>query len=323
MAKLVQRRSVSCVDRRAWTLIGALAMLWGASYMFIKVGLDGGLTPVGVVVARTTLAALVLIPIAARAGALRALHGGALGWIVVLALVQVVAPFLLITIGELHISTSLAAILVSISPIFTALLALGFDAAERSSGLRAIGVLLGIAGVGMLFGIDLTGGSDELLGGLAILVASLGYAVGPLTSKHRLAGIPPVAIVAATMTASALLLAPALAFTGVADRPPDAGTIAATLTLGLGGTGIAFLIFYTLIAEVGPARAALVSYIAPGFSIIYGALLLDEPIGVGTVVGLALILAGSYLGAGGRTPGRARLRDPGGEDRALLPSKEA
>jgi drug/metabolite transporter (DMT)-like permease len=300
--------------RGAWVLIGVLAALWGASYMFIKDGLDGGLSPVAVVFVRTALAALVLVPVAVHRDALGALRNRrAATWVLVLALVQVVAPFVLITVGEQHITTSLAAILVASSPIFTALIAMRFDAAERAVGWRAVGVAIGIAGVALLFGVDLTGGAEQALGGLAILLASVGYAIGPLTSKHRLQGIQPVAIVTGTMATSAVLLIPVLPFTGFADRVPDAGTVAAMLALGLGGTGLAFLIFYTLIAEVGPARASLVAYIAPGFSVVYGALLLDEPVGVATVAGLLLILAGSYVGAEGRLPWANRPVEPMGE----------
>ncbi len=305
------------MHRRAWVLIGVLAALWGASYMFIKVALDDGVTPVAVVFIRCALAALVLIPVAVHRDALRALRGPVLGWIVALALVQVVAPFLLITVGELHISSSLAAILVSSAPIFTALLALRFDAAERSSGWRAVGVVVGIAGVALLFGVDLTGGTEEILGGLAVLLASLGYAVGPLTSKHRIqpAGVPPVAIVTATMLVSSLVLLPVLPFTGILDGGGrlELDSVASLVALGVGGTGLAFLIFYTLIADVGPARATLVAYVAPGFSVVYGAAILDESIGVGTIAGLALILAGSYVAAEGRLPWAGRPVAPVGE----------
>ena len=284
--------------------------------MFIKVALDDGLEPVAVVFIRCALAALVLIPVAIHRDALRAVRGPVAGWVVLLAFVQVVAPFLLITIGELHISSSLAAILVSSAPIFTSLLALRFDPAERSRGWRAVGILVGIAGVALLFGVDLTGDREEVLGGLAILLASLGYAIGPLTSKHRIqsAGIQPVGIVTATMIVSSVVLLPVLPFTGIAtEGAPGLDAIGSLLLLGVGGTGVAFLIFYTLIADVGPARASIVAYVAPGFSVVYGAAILDESIGVGTVAGLALILAGSYLAAEGRLPWADRPVAPVGE----------
>jgi len=318
------------VHRRAWVLIGVLAALWGASYLFIKVALDDGFSPVAVVWLRTALALVVLAPVAVHQRALSALRGPVLGWIVALALIQVVVPFLLITVGELHISSSLAAILVSAAPIFTALLALRFDADERSTGWRAIGIVVGIAGVALLFGVDLTGGLEEALGGLAVLLAALGYAIGPLMSKHRIhgAGVPPVAIVTAAMAVSTVVMAPVLPITGISDGGLGLDAAGSLLALGLGGTGVAFLIFYTLIADVGPARASLVAYIAPGFSIVYGATLLDETITVATVGGLILILAGSYLGAEGRLPWAGRPVEPcgelseiGGEELALVASE--
>jgi drug/metabolite transporter (DMT)-like permease len=298
---------MGAVHRRAWVLIGALAALWGASYMFIKVGLDD-LDPVAVVFVRTLLGFAVLAPIAVSTGALRAVRP-VLPSVVLLAAVQVAAPFLLISVGEQHISSSLAGILVSAAPIFTALLALRFDHAERSHGWSLVGVVVGIAGVALLFGIDLTGGAEELLGGLAILLASLGYALGGLLIKHRMRGVPPIGIAATTMGIAAVMMVPALPFS-LPDHTPGLDTVGAMLGLGAGGTGLAFLIFYTLIADIGPARAFVVSYIAPGFAVIYGAALLDESVTAATVAGLALILAGSYLSAEGRLPGRGARSQP-------------
>jgi drug/metabolite transporter (DMT)-like permease len=299
------------VHRRAWVLIGVLAALWGASYMFIKVGLDD-LSPVWLVFVRTALAAVVLVPLALSRGVLGAARG-AYGWVALLGGVQIAAPFLLISLGEQHVSSSLAGILVSAAPIWTALLAMRFDAAERSRGWSLVGVLVGIAGVALLFGVDLTTGTGEILGGLAILFASLGYAVGAMVVKHRVRGVPALGIVAWTTTVGAALMVPLLPFSAP-DHAPALDTVGAMLALGAGGTGLAFLIFYTLVGEVGPARASLVAYVAPGFSVVYGALLLDETIGVATIGGLALILAGSYLGAEGRLPWTSRpVVEPLGE----------
>jgi drug/metabolite transporter (DMT)-like permease len=297
------------VHRRAWLLIGVLAALWGASYMFIKVGLDDGLHPTAIVFLRTLLGALVLVPVALARQALAPVRER-LGWVTALAIVQVVVPFVLITVGEERISSSLAGILVSSAPIFTVLLALRFDPAERATGWRLVGIVVGIAGVALLFGVDLTGEVDELLGGAAVLVASLGYAIGSLLIKHRLPGVAPIGVAASTMAISAATMLPFAAF-HVPSHAPGLDTAAAMLALGAGGTGLAFLIFYTLIADVGPARATIVAYVAPGFAVLYGAALLDEAVTVATITGLALILAGSWLGAEGRIPGRgAKIAEP-------------
>jgi drug/metabolite transporter (DMT)-like permease len=252
------------------------------------------------------------VPIAHRQGALTALRPH-LPTIGVLAVVQVGAPFLLITFGEKHIASSLAGILVASAPIFTALLALRMDREEMATGWRLVGVLVGILGVGMLFGVDLSGDSAALLGGLMVLLASLGYAIGPLQMKRRLQGVPPVGTAAATMTLAALLLTPAVPF-ALPSHAPGLDTVASLLVLGAGGTGIAFLIFYTLIAEIGPGRATVVAYIAPGFSVAYGIVLLDERFTLGTAAGLLLILGGSWLAAGARLnrsgPSRSTVPEP-------------
>jgi drug/metabolite transporter (DMT)-like permease len=276
--------------------MSVLAALWGASYMFIKVALDD-VSPFVVVWVRLVLAALVLLPIAHHRGALSELRPH-LPTVLFLSIVQVAAPFLLITFGEKHIASSLAGILVASAPIFTALLAFRLDRAELATGWRLVGIMVGIVGVALLFGVDLSGDSAALLGGLMVLLASLGYAIGPFEMKRRLQGVQPVGIAAATMTLAALLLTPVIPFVWPAHAP-GFDTIASLFALGAGGTGVAFLIFYTLIAEVGPGRATVVAYIAPAFSVVYGVVLLDEAFTASTAAGLLLILGGSWLAAGG------------------------
>jgi drug/metabolite transporter (DMT)-like permease len=275
------------------------ASLWGASYMFIKLASEDLSAP-GVVCLRTTLGALVLIAMARQRGALGALRGH-WGALAAVAAVQVVVPFLLITVGEHHIASSLTGILVSSAPIFTALLAIRFDPEQRLRGWGMAGIGVGLAGIVLLFGIDLSTDATALLSGGMVLLASIGYAIGSLLVKHRLRGVPPVAIAAATIGLSAVATAPLFALS-LPSNPPTMGTVGALLVLGAGGTGIAFLIFYTLIAEVGPARASIVAYLAPAFSLLYGVTLLGEPLTLAAVGGLALILAGSWLGAEGRAP---------------------
>ncbi len=284
--------------------MGMLAALWGASYLFIKVALEDGIEPFFIVFSRLALGGLVLVPIAISRGAWSALRGN---WpaLAVLTIVQVVLPFLLITYGERHIASSLAGILVASAPIFTALLAVRFDQEERSRGIAAAGVVMGIVGVGLLFGVDLSGEATALAGGLMVLLASLGYAAGGLYVKHRVRDVPAVGIAAATMVVGTIVLAPAALLT-LPSTAPSAKAAGSLLVLGAGGTGIAFLIFYTLIASVGPSRALLVSYLAPAFAVFYGVWLLSEPLTAGALLGLVLILAGSWVAAEGRLPGRPR-----------------
>lgn len=293
------------MDRRAWTLLLSLGAIWGASYLLIKIGLRD-LSPGMVAFVRVILAAGVLLALAAARDALGG-FGSQAGWIFLIALAQVSAPFVLIAAGEQHISSSLAGILVASAPLFTALLAIRFDSDERAEGMRLVGVLLGVIGVGLLLGVDLSGSGDELLGGLAVLLAGLGYAIGGLLAKHKLADRPPIGVAAWVLAAGTALLLPA-AVIGAPDAVPGIGPAAAVIALGVVGTGIAFAIFYELIATVGPARTFIVTYLAPAFAVAYGVTLLDEEITITTIGGLVLILFGSYLAAEGRNPLRRRGR---------------
>ena len=292
------------MDRRAWTLLLTLSAVWGASYMLIKIGIRD-FSPGMVAFLRVALAAAVLLALAGRRGSLGG-FSGVIGTVAVLALVQVAGPFLLIAAGEQEISSSLAGILVTSTPLFTALLAIWVDQNERSQGSRLVGIGLGVAGVALLLGVDLGGSGGQLLGGLAIVLAGLGYAVGGLLAKSRVADRPPIGVAAWVLAGSTVLLAPVAAI-GFPDSVPGLGPAAAIGVLGIVGTGVAFVILYELFATIGPSRAWTVTYLAPAFAVVYGAVLLDERITVATLAGLALILIGSYLAAEGGNPLRGRV----------------
>jgi drug/metabolite transporter (DMT)-like permease len=285
----------------------ALAAIWGASYLFIKIGVRD-FSPAMVSWVRVALAAGVLGGLAASRGVLGG-HGYRWKVLALVGVVQVAGPFVLIAAGEQEISSSLAGILVTSAPLFTAILAIWVDHEERSHGLRLVGVLLGFAGVVVLLGVDLGGSGDELLGGLAVVLAGLGYAMGGFLVKHRLADAPAVGVAAWVMVASTVVLAP-FAILSFPDEAPAVGPIVSVATLGVLGTGIAFAIFYELIATVGPARAFIVTYLAPGFAVVYGATLLDETITVSTIAGLILILGGCWLAAEGRLGRRREAPEP-------------
>lgn len=284
------------MDRRNWILLLALAALWGASYLFIKIGLDD-LSPAGIVFTRTALAALVLLPFAIRSGGMAPLWRRAPA-LTVLAALQVAGPFLLISAGEQHIASSLAGILVASAPIFTAIFAIWIDQSERLSTNGVIGVVIGILGVALLLGVEVEG--SGLAGGLMVVLASVGYALGGFGLKRYFTGYQPLALVASTMTASAIMTLPLF----LIDLPSHVGldTAGAMAALGLGGTGIAFVIYYTLNHAIGPTKTSLVAYIAPIFAVVYGVTLLDEDFGFTTAVGIVLIVGGSWLAA--KSPAR-------------------
>jgi drug/metabolite transporter (DMT)-like permease len=287
---------------RTWLSLAVTAALWGASYMFIKVSLDGDLSEAFIICGRTLLGAAILLPLAIRSGAIPMILERK-RYAIALAAAQVVVPFALITFGENHVPSSLAGILVATAPLFITLIAIKVDPEERSSGWGLVGVLLGMVGVVLLFGVDLSGDSETLIGGLMVVGSGLCYAIAVLIAKRGFTGVPPVGVVVSNLTISAVVYLP-WALATLPTHSPGADAILSMIALGAGGTGLAFLLFYTTIAEVGPARASIVSYVAPAFSVVYGVTLLDEDLTFGTIGGLVLILAGSWLAGSGRLPGR-------------------
>jgi drug/metabolite transporter (DMT)-like permease len=287
------------VSARAWALFAAVSVIWGMPYLFIKIAVDE-ISPSLVAWSRLTIAAVVLLPLAWRLGALRGLRER---WriLTVFAAVEMAVPWPLLGFGEVHVSSSFAAILIAAVPLFVALLATRFDHSERPTPTRLIGMLIGLAGVVALVGIDIGGKGDELLGALAILLVAFLYAIGPMIVKRRLSDVDPLGPVAASVGIAALLVTP-FALADLPDSVPSADTLASVAVLGLFCSALAFLLFFSLIAEVGPGRATVITYVNPVVALALGVAILDESVTTGVVVGLLLILAGSWLSTDGRLP---------------------
>jgi drug/metabolite transporter (DMT)-like permease len=321
------------MSTRAWVAFAAVSTLWGMPYLFIKIAVDDGVGPVFLAWVRVVLGAAVLLGLAWRAGTLRALRGR-LRWVAVFGLVEVSLPFPLIAAGEQHVSSSLAAIIVAAAPLFVALLALRFDADERVTGGRLVGLLVGLAGVVALMGIDVAGRGDEMLGALAVLTAAFCYAIGPLVLKRHLADLDPRASMGAALAVAAVALTPAAAATTPSSMP-STSALTALAVLGLFCTAAAFVFYGALVAEAGPGRALVITYVAPVVALALGVAVLGESLGAGAIVGLLLILAGSWLSTDGRLPpglvralGRMRMRDqssraPVGDELRWVGSKPA
>jgi drug/metabolite transporter (DMT)-like permease len=294
------------VSLRGWALFAAMSVAWGVPYLFIKIAVDDGLSPGFVAWSRVALGALVLLPVALRSGALRGLP---LRWLVAFAITEISIPFPLIGFGETRVSSSFAAILIASLPLMITFLALRFDRSERPTRARLFGMLVGLSGVAALVGIDLGGTGSELIGAGAILVATMGYACGPLIVKRQLSDADPLGPVTAAMAFAAIILVPF----GIGDFPsqtPSGDAIFAVVVLGLVCSATAFLLFFRLIAEVGPSRATVITYVNPVVALALGVAVLGESITAGAVAGLLLILAGSWLATDGRLPpGLAALGD--------------
>jgi len=221
-----------------------------------------------------------------------------LGWIAAFALAELVLPFPLIAIGEQHVSSSLAAILIAAAPLFVALLALRFDASERVSGRRLCGLVLGLAGVAALMGLDISGRLDELFGVVAVLAAALCYAAGPMVLKRKLDDLDPRISMTASLIVLALALAPAAALQ-LPPALPSASALGALIALGVVCTAAGLVLYGWLVSALGAGRALVVTYLNPLLAVGLGITVLGERPGIGTIAGLLLILAGSYLSTGG------------------------
>jgi drug/metabolite transporter (DMT)-like permease len=292
------------VNARGWGLFAAVSLLWGIPYLLIKVAIEDGMTPGFLAWVRCAIGSAAVLPFALASGAMRGLLPR---WRLMsgFALIQVVLPWPLIAFGEQRISSSLTAILIGSMPLLVALFALRFDPEERPGRLQLAGLLMGMAGVVALVGIDVGGHAAELLGAICVLLAALGYAAGPVIVKLNLPDAEPLGIATVSLMLAAVMLAPVAAFSVPAEVPALDG-ILAILVLSIACSAVAFIFFFALVREVGPSRAAVTTYVNPVVAVTVGVLVLDESIGAGTVAAMGLILLGSWIatmvGPGARAP---------------------
>lgn len=305
------------MSRRAWLAFATCSVLWGIPYFLIKVALED-VSPAFLAWARIALGAALLVPVAWRVGALAGLRARA-RTVLAFALVEVAVPFTLVPVGERFVSSSLAAILIAGVPLAVAALAARWDPSERVGGLRLAGLLVGLAGVVALVGVDVGGHLRELLGVACLVVATIGYAAGPMLIRLRMADLHPLGPVAGALAVASVVLAPA----AVASWPsalPSAGVLAAIGVLGALCTAVALAVMFFLVGEAGPSRAALITYVNPVIAVALGVAFLGERVGAATVAGLLLICAGSWLAGGGRPPRGGRLAWRARADRLPRPS---
>ena len=296
------------VNRRHLAMLLGLAMLWGASFLFIKVAVRE-LTPATLIVGRLGLAAItlgLLVPFVVGTGeTLRQLRAYA-GWLVVVALVNTAIPFWLLSWGETRIDSGLASIIQASVPIFNAVIAFVAFREVRVTGVRLVGVAVGFVGVALLVGAQPEG---KALGALAVVGMAFCYGLGGLLTGRYLKSARPI-VVAFASTAIATIVA--LPF-GVAEAPahmPSWKTIGCVVALGVPGTALAYLRFFGLITGAGAAYASLVTYLIPPIALAYGAIFLGERFGATAFGGLALILGGVALGTGALSLRRARQPQP-------------
>lgn len=285
------------MSRRGWVLFLAMGVVWGIPYLLIKIAVEE-LSPPTLVLARTALAAVLLLPIAFARHQIRPLLSR---WrpFLLFTVVEICVPWVLLGYAEQRLSSSLTGLLIAAVPIVGAVLALVSGEREPIGTRRLVGLLAGVAGVGALVGFELGAGD----GGATLSIAGVVfcYALGPIILARSLSGLPAFGVVAASLGVAAILYLPV----GIAQAPttwPSTEVLLAVVVLAVVCTALAFLLFFALIAEVGPARSTVITYVNPAVAVLLGVVLLDETFTVATAVGFALILLGSVLATARTAP---------------------
>jgi drug/metabolite transporter (DMT)-like permease len=278
------------MTRRALLLFIAMSVIWGLPYLFIRIAVSD-LSPVVLVFARTAIGAMIMLPIALARGEVRGL---ARYWLPLLAFsaLEVGIPWLMISNAEQKISSSLAGLLIAVVPLVGVVIATALGNREHLGLASISGLLMGLVGVGAIVGFDLKSSGWVPLVEMAIVV--IGYAAGPAILARYLGALPPVGVTAVSLTVCALVYAPLAAFQWPHSFPrPE--TIGSVAVLAVVCTAIGFLLFFALVAEIGPVRGLVITYINPAVAAVLGVIVLRESFTVWMAVGFVLVIAGSTL----------------------------
>jgi drug/metabolite transporter (DMT)-like permease len=283
------------MSRRSWALFAAMCVIWGIPYLLIRIAVRD-VAPGTLVFLRTGIGGLVLLPLALTRGG----FGPVLRrWrpLVAFTVIELAVPWLLLSDAETRLSSSLSGLLVAAVPLVGVLVARVTGADDRADVSRLIGLGLGIAGVAMLVGLDL--GDLHAWSLVEVGIVVVGYAVAPVIMARSLSDLPSIPVVSASLLLAAIAYLPYAVI-----RPPrslDAQEISSIAVLGLVCTALAFVVFFALINDIGPARATVITYVNPAVAVLFGVVLLNERFTLGMAIGFPLILAGSVLAARRRT----------------------
>jgi drug/metabolite transporter (DMT)-like permease len=287
---------MAAVSRKALVLFAVMCVVWGIPYLLIKVAVSE-ITPASLVFLRTGIGALLLFPVAIARREVRPIFP-AWRWLIAYTVAEMAIPWFLLSSAETKLSSSLSGLLVAAVPLIGALLAWITRSEHQLDGRRLAGLGVGLAGVAVLLGFDITG--HDLLAVAEIGVCTVGYAVGPMIISRKLSHLSSVGVVAASLAFAALVYAP-VGIIQLGDSHPTAKVLASAVTLGVVCTALAFVLFFALIAEIGPVRATVIAYFNPAVALVLGVTILGEPLRIGAVLGFALILLGSVLATRRRT----------------------
>ncbi|SRR5258706_2399687 len=267
-----------------------MSVIWGLPYLFIRIAVSD-LSPVVLVFARTAIGALILLPIVLVRGQLRGLFKS---WIPLLAFaaVEIGLPWVMLASAEQRITSSLAGLLVSAVPLVGVVIATSMGNREHLGVASIGGLLVGVVGVAAIVGFDLRASSWLALVEMGVVVVA--YAVGPVIVSRYLSGLPSMAVIAVSLAACSIVYAPLAAVQWPASVPPM-DTIVSVAVLAVVCTALAFVLFFALIAETGPVRATVITYINPAVAAVLGVIVLHESFTFGMAAGFVLVIAGSVL----------------------------
>ncbi len=287
------------MTRKSWSLFVAVGFLWGIPYLLIRVAVRD-FSPAMVVFSRVLIGALILVPLALRQKS----FGAALKnfkYIFLYAAVEIMGPWFLITKAEMKISSGLAGLLVATVPIWATIYASITGDKTVWHHKRLMGLVIGFVGLVAVVGIESLSGKNSIWAIFSILVAAVGYALAPNMIMKKLPHVSGLAINALAMTMATVVYAPFAIIqwpTGHVSRD----SLLSVIALGIFPTAMAFVVFFAVLKEIGPARASLVTYLNTAFAVVLGVLILSEPLTLGIIIGLPLVLAGSYFAS--RKPNR-------------------
>jgi drug/metabolite transporter (DMT)-like permease len=278
------------VTRRGLLLFAAMSLLWGIPYLFIRIAVSE-ITPASLVFARTAIATLILLPIAFRRGEVRPVLAR---WAPLLAFaaVEIGLPWMMLATAEKRVSSSLTGLVIAGSPLVSTVIALGLRSRDRLGLTQVMGLMLGILGVGAIVGFNLQGANAIAFVELGIVVVC--YAVGPAMLARTLNDLPSIGVMALALGACAVAYAPVAVF----QRPsalPSPAVVLSVAVLAIACTALAMVLFSVLVAEIGPVRATVITYVNPAVAAVLGVLVLHEAFTLPMAAGLMLVLLGSVL----------------------------
>lgn len=271
-------------------LFAALSIIWGLPYVLIKLAVTD-FSPAQIVFIRTLLGAAILLPLVLKQKTIGKLRGS-WGWVLAFAVIEISGPFWLISAAEERVTSSLAAIMIATVPMIGAFAGWVLRIDDRVTPLRLFGLMIGLTGVGVLVGFDVRGSSWLAIGQL--FFAAIGYALAPIMIATKLSKVPSEAVIAVALGFNAVAFAP-FALVQAGGVEASRGSWAAVLVLGVLCTAIAFVLLFRLIAEAGPSRTVVITYLNPVVAVILSVAFLSEPLTLGVLIGFPMVLLGSIL----------------------------